>query len=165
MHNSGATGSKSKKVAAANTYPLSDSAKSSIGRAQNHQEHSTAADRKPKGNNAHIPIEQKVLCEMCNSYITDKPNLISQHRQSSKHIQNVAAAQKRVSAEGSSTAFCETCHVEYPRTPDGTREHMDSASHSRMRRWGTEQHRDGAILLKRQQQDNDQAAAAKKAKK
>ena len=102
---------------------------------------------------------------MCNSYVTDKPNLISQHRDSEKHIRNVAAAQARVSIAGSSTAFCETCHVEHSNTPDGTRQLMESAIHLRMRRWGAEQNRDGAKLLKRQQAENQKAAAAKRAKK
>ena len=138
-------------------YPLSDSQKSSVGQAQiaaaaNHQEGSKAKDRKTRGNSSHVPQEQKYKCELCNCFIVNKRDLITQHEQSEKHQRAVvAAAQKR------QRWHCETCNIDFPNTPEAVSAHMESQEHARMKVYDAEQHRDGPLLAKKQRQVNADA--------
>ncbi len=162
------TGSKRVTGGGVRKYPLSDSQKSSIGQAQiaaaaNHQEGSTAQDRKTRGNSSHVPEKDKYTCAVCNSKLVNKPDLIAQHEASKKHRDAVAAA----AAAAKRRWHCDTCNEDFQNTPDAVAAHMSSNEHLRMRRYDAEENRDGSILANKQRQMNGDAAAnaAKQQKK
>ncbi len=125
-------------------YPAKGSATSSIARAKNHAENDTAASRKTKGNSKHIPDEEKWLCTLCNVRITDKPDLISQHKRGSKH--NTILRTMR---------HCETCNVYFLNNPAESQKHFESHEHQRQCRLGAEPDtRDGVPLAHKTRVEN-----------
>lgn len=150
---------KSSNGARERKYPLSDSGKSAIGKhaiaaAANHDAASTAKDRKTKGNNSHVPEEEKYKCEVCHSSLVNKRELIKQHEESKKHKDAVAAA----AALKAKSWHCEACNLFFPNTVESVQKHMSSHEHARMTRYDDEQHRDGASIAKRQRVANQEAA-------
>jgi hypothetical protein len=125
-------------------YPATGSQTSLLARAKNHNPTDSAASRKPHGNNNHIPDDQKWLCPLCNVKITNKPDLISQHKGSKKH-QGILQKMRH----------CDTCNVFFPNTPDEVDKHNKSNEHLRVTRFNAEPDtRDGQILAKRTRDQN-----------
>jgi hypothetical protein len=143
-------------------YDLSDSQRSAVGQAQqqafataaNHKPGSTAADRRTPGNSAHVAEKDKYKCELCNCFIVNKRQLISQHEDSRKHKEAVEAAAK----EKTKMWHCETCNQDFPANPLDVAEHMDSLEHQRLRFFDTDQVRDGQALAQAQRALNSSAA-------
>lgn len=125
-------------------YPVTGAAASQIARAKNHGAEDTAASRKTKGNSNHIPDEQKWLCTLCSVRITNKPDLIAQHKQGQKHIAILKTMR-----------HCETCDVYFLNNAEETRRHFDSLEHQRTTRFDAEPDtRDGGLLAQRTRTDN-----------
>ena len=140
---------------------MTDSQKSSLGHApiaaaKNHEQDSTAASRKTRGNSAHVPQSEKYHCALCSCYIVNKKDLISQHEGSRKHKDAVEAAQ----AKATKRWRCETCNEDFPSTPDAVESHMKSHEHQRMTMYAAEPNRDGPSLHKQQQKLNGNKRAA-----
>ena len=152
-------------------YDLSDSQKSAVGQAQeqafataaNHQPGSTAANRRTHGNSDHVSEKDKYKCELCNCFIVNKRQLISQHEDSRKHKEAVEAAAK----EKTKMWHCETCDQDFPANPRDVAEHMNSLEHQRLRLLDTDQVRDGQALAQAQRALNSSAVqgSSKKQKK
>lgn len=136
-------------------YHVTGSAASSIARAKNHGTDDTAASRKTKGNNMHIPDDEKWFCPLCKTRVKNTADLIAQHKRGSKH--NTILKTMR---------HCETCDLYYLNTPEENRIHFESLDHQRNARLDAEpDNRDGRVLAQKTRSQNGGAVVQHKKKR
>jgi hypothetical protein len=144
-----------KRFAVSNRSPLGQS--KTILPAKNHEAESRAKDRKPRGNNNHIPDAEKWECTLCKTKVKNNSQLIAQHKQGKRH--NTLLNQMR---------HCDRCDVYFPNTPDAVNSHNASFAHTHQQRLEAEGgSRDGDTLAKntRDRNGGSVAPATKQQKK